>query len=146
MKKVIYLYKSGTLSRQDSSLVLKDKAGYCSYIPIEQIDTLICFGEVTLNKRTFSLLNIYHVSILFFNFYGQYIGRFSPKQYVDGKIMMNQVLAYSNLEKRTEIAYTIIKASISNELSLLKYYRKKSFDLNIQISQLEQIIKQLKSK
>lgn len=51
MKKVVYLYKSRTLARQDYSLVLKDKNSYSHYIPIKQIDTLICFGEISINKR-----------------------------------------------------------------------------------------------
>ena len=70
---------------------LKDKKDYVSYIPIEQIDTLICFGEISINKRTLSLLNKHNIVILFFNFYGQYIGRFTPKQYLDGKILINQI-------------------------------------------------------
>ena len=69
MKKVIYLYKSGQLLCKDYSLILKDKKDYVSYIPIEQIDTLICFGEISINKRTLSLLNKHNIVILFFNFY-----------------------------------------------------------------------------
>ncbi len=146
MKKIIYLYKSGTLSRQDSSLVLKTKNGNIHYIPIEQIDTLICFGEVTLNKRTLSLLNTYRVSILFFNYYGNYIGRFSPKQYVDGKIMVNQVHAYSDAITRQNIASIMIKSSLSNCLSLLKYYNKKGFDLKENIKEIQSTILKVENK
>ena len=103
MKKVIYLYKSGTLSRQDYSLVLKDKHGYTHYIPIEQINTLICFGEININKRCLSLLNSYHISVLFFNFYGQYIGRFAPKKYLDGKLLIQQISAYQNEKDRKSV-------------------------------------------
>lgn len=46
MKRVIYLYKSGTLQRQDASLILKQKNDKVDYIPVEQIDTIICFGEI----------------------------------------------------------------------------------------------------
>lgn len=146
MKKVIYLYKSGNLLRKDYSLILKDKNDFTTYIPIEQIDTIICFSEVTLNKRTLSLLNTYHISILFFNYYGQYIGRFSPKKYVDGKILIHQIHAYEDKEKRCFIAYTMINASLKNCLSLLKYYNKKSFPLSHHIDDLKNIINQLKDK
>lgn len=84
MKRIFYLYKSGTLIRKDSSLVLEEKNGNDSYLPIEQLDTIICFSEVTLNKRVLELLNRNNITILFFNFYGSYIGRFSPKNYSDG--------------------------------------------------------------
>ena len=49
MKKVVYLYKSGNLKRKDNSLVLESK-DKDDYIPIEQVDMIICFSEVSLNK------------------------------------------------------------------------------------------------
>lgn len=70
MKRVIYLYKSGTLQRQDASLILKQKNDKVDYIPVEQIDAIICFGEVDLNKRTLSLLNSYQITILFLTIMG----------------------------------------------------------------------------
>lgn len=146
MKKVIYLYKSGVLSRKDNSLVLIDKQNYVNYIPIEQIDTIICFGEVTLNKRTLALLNSYHVTLLFFNYYGNYIGRFSPKHFIDGKIFIQQINAYNDINKRTHIAYIIIKSSLLNSLSLIKYYNKKGFLLNQHIESIKDIINCLKDK
>lgn len=75
MKKVFYLYKSGVLKCQDYSLVLETKTNV-DYIPVEQLDTIICFSEVTLNKRCLSLLNKKKVSILFYNFYGNYIDNY----------------------------------------------------------------------
>lgn len=143
MKKNVYLYKSGVLSRQDSSLILKDKKGNVDYIPIEQIDTIICFGEITLNKRVLSLLNTYRIVILFFNFYGNYIGRYAPKNYIDGKILINQVKSYENITERQRIASTIIKSSLSNCLSVLKYYKKKGFILDVQIIFLTEAIKKI---
>ena len=86
MKKVVYLYKSGNLKRKDNSLVLESK-DKDDYIPIEQVDMIICFSEVSLNKRVLALLNKYEVSILFYNFYGNYIGRYAPKDYKDGRVL-----------------------------------------------------------
>ncbi len=124
MKKTFYLYKSGTLKRQDSSLVL-EKNENIDYIPIEQLDMIICFSEINLNKRVLSLLNKYQVGILFFNFYGNYIGRYIPKEYKDGKVLVQQVHAYENPEMRLYIAKSIVLASIKNMLAVVKYYRKK---------------------
>ena len=140
MKKVIYLYKSGQLLCKDYSLILKDKKDYVSYIPIEQIDTLICFGEISINKRTLSLLNKHNIVILFFNFYGQYIGRFTPKQYLDGKILINQIHIFENETIRYHIARTMIISSLKNCLALLKYYNKKQFPLLDNIIEIESIL------
>ncbi len=146
MKKVIYLYKSGQLLCKDYSLILKDKKEYVTYIPIEQIDTLICFGEITLNKRTLSLLNKHQVVIIFYNYYGQYIGRFSPKKFYDGKVLVNQIKMYEDEIQRNKIAQIMIKASLKNCQAVLKYYKKKGFDLNNYIFDIDKIISQCTSK
>ena len=137
MKKVFYLYKSGTLKQKDYSLVLESK-NTVDYIPIEQLDMIICFSEITLNKRVLSLLNKYEVSILFYNYYGNYIGRYTPKEYKDGRVLVNQVHAYESEQTRLYIAKTITISSVKNMLALVKYYAKKG-------KQLEKIIRSLET-
>lgn len=137
MKKIFYVYKPGFLKRKDDSLALESKDG-STYIPIEQVEVIICFSEVTINKRTLSLLNKYHISILFYNFYGNYIGRFTPKEYKNGKVLVNQVLTYQDTTKRLYIAISIIQGSIKNMIALAKYYQKKGRDLERIIHQLNE--------
>lgn len=139
MKKVVYLYKSGNLKRKDNSLVLESK-DKDDYIPIEQVDMIICFSEVSLNKRVLALLNKYEVSILFYNFYGNYIGRYAPKDYKDGRVLVNQVNKYRDESQRLYISKSILKASIKNMLSVLKYYRKKGKNLDELIRKLEDLV------
>lgn len=50
---------------------------------------------------------------------------------------MEQVHAYENFEKRLYIAKTILKGSLHNMLSLVKYYRKKGKKVNGIIDELE---------
>lgn len=137
MKKIFYLYKSGTLKRKDNSLSLESQA-ITTYIPIEQVDVIVCFSEVSLNKRTLALLNKYHVSILFYNYYGNYIGRYTPKEYKNGKVLVDQVMTYQNPDRRLYIAKTIILGSIKNMLAINKYYQKNGKDLSNIITRLEQ--------
>lgn len=143
MKKIFYLYKPGFLKRKDASLSLESKK-QIDYIPIEQVDIIICFSEVSFNKRTLSLLNKYHIPILFYNYYGNYIGRYTPKEYKDGKVLVNQVMTYQDSNRRLYIAKAIIYGSIKNMLSILKYYEKKGKDLSTIISKLQEYQSQLK--
>lgn len=144
MKRVFYLYKSGTLKRKDNSVVLEGKDSV-DYIPIEQLDMIICFSEITLNKRVLSLLNQYEIVILFYNYYGNYIGRFSPKEYKDGRVLVNQVMMYENVNQRLFIAKSMLRGSVKNMLSLLKYYRKKGKDLDDIIQHLESYLIEMES-
>ncbi|MCF0112264.1 MAG: CRISPR-associated endonuclease Cas1, partial [Erysipelotrichaceae bacterium] len=138
MKKTIYLYKSGELIRKDYSLELKTKEEDI-YIPIEQVNLIVCFGDITLNKRVLSLLNSYSVTMIFYNFYGTYIGRFTPKKYSDGKIIVNQVHAYDG-ELRLYISKRMIESESRNVLSFIKYYNKKQSGFEQEIQDIEQLI------
>ena len=71
------------------------------------------------------MLNKKKISILFYNFYGNYIGRFTPKEYINGKILLEQVHVYEDFDKRLYIPKTILKGSLHNMLLLAKYYRKR---------------------
>lgn len=144
MKKTYYLYKSGILKRKDNSLALEGKNDLVDYIPIEQVDMIVCFSEITLNKRVLSLLKQYQICILFFDFYGNYIGRFVPKEYKDGKVLVNQVHAYEDQKIRLYIASTILIGSIKNMLSLMKYYCKKGKPLDFAIENLNSCLIEVK--
>lgn len=143
MKKTIYLYKSGELHRKDNSLVLKLKNKGIVYIPIEQTNLIICFSDITLNKRTLGLLNSFDISIFFFNYYGDYIGRFTPKKYSDGKIIVNQVNSYCNNELRIFIAKRMIVTEIKNIIALLKYYEKRKRISNDVIKVIGNLLKKV---
>lgn len=145
MKKTFYLYKHGTLKRKDNSLCLVDKAGHVDYFPIQQIDCIVCFSEVTLNKRVLALLNKYQITILFLNYYGDYIGRFQPKKYIDGKILVQQVNAYQDEKQRLYIAKAITVGSIKNMRAVMKYYAKKGRILDRQIWLLDEVIEEIES-
>lgn len=138
MKKIFYINKNGMLERKDSSLILKEKNHNIHYIPIEQLDLIICNSDITLNKRVLSLLNYHNISIIFFNFYNDYIGRFTPKKYSDGKIIMNQIESYNN-HKRMIIVRSILEAELLNSMSLLKYYHKKENRYSSQINTIQSL-------
>ncbi|MEY8380834.1 CRISPR-associated endonuclease Cas1 [Ileibacterium valens] len=138
-----YLVKSGTLKRKDSSVVYITEDDE-HLIPIEQIDSLFCLGEINLNKRVLELLNKFGIEILFFNYYGTLIGRFSPVNPKTGNIFFEQAHCYESAQHRLFVAKAIQKASLHNSLCLLKYYgKKKEYNLDSQIEKLEMAILEL---
>lgn len=142
MKKTFYIYKSGTLKRKDNSICLVTKTG-TDYIPVEQVDCIVCFSEVSMNKRFLAMLNTYGIELLFFNYYGSYIGKYVPKTHKDGKILVHQTMAYTDTKTRVDIAHSFLKGSFMNMLAVLKYYRKKGKDLEECIDYLSTCVKQL---
>lgn len=144
MKSIFFVYNSGQLSKKDNSLIFVGK--YKSfYIPVEQVDTIIFYGEITFNKRVLQLLNKYQIEAMFYNYYGTFIGKFVPKEYKDGKILVKQALAYNDETKRLYIAKMITFYSMKNMIALAKYYRKKGKNLDVQIGKMEYYMSRLDS-
>lgn len=143
MKKRIYLYKSGILRCQDSSLVYIVK-NEKYYIPIIQTEIIYIFGNCTLNKSTIQILNEYDIKVYFFSYFGNYLGSYIPKKEYVGKIMTYQVMLYENKEELFSFQKEIIYSSILNMIAVLKYYHKKRNICTKQISELAIIIDEIK--
>lgn len=144
MKKRIYLFASGTLQRQDNSLVYVTKKGK-EYIPIYQIETIFVFGSCNLNKAVLQILNEYTISLLFFSYYGHYIGSYLPKQNYIGKIHQLQFELFQQPESLFLYQKEIIATSVHNMISVLKYYQKKRCTSIYQIIELEQLDEEIRS-
>ncbi len=146
MKKRIYIYESGTLSRQDNSIVFLSNKGKKSYIPIYQIECIMIFGHCVFNKDLVQLLFMNNISILMFTFNGKYIGSYKPVHDKLGKVVLKQVQYVHDINKRSTYAIEIILSSIKNMSSVLKYYNKKGIDLTNNICQLEEIGRRIKKE
>lgn len=143
MKIRYYLYTSGTLSRQDDSLVFVDNKENKHYLPIFQIDSILIFSHITLNKNTIGILNENKIPIYFFNYYGNYIGSYQPSNPKIGQVQIAQYENYRDSSKREFVAQEIILSSLLNCLAVMKYYDKKYGMLSQDISKLKNIVNSL---
>lgn len=121
MKKNVYLYGSGELKRKDNTLAFISDKG-AEYIPVVQVDKVYVFGETKITRKTTEFLNANSISVYYFTRFGNYIGRFVPKNRKMPKTIINQVRMYDNVNSRNKIIMEIEKGIILNNLSLLKYY------------------------
>lgn len=110
-------------------------------IPIEDIESLYCFGEITLNSKLLNFLAQQHIPAHFFNYYGFYNGSFVPRDYLlSGEVLVKQVQFYTNAEKRLPLAKEMVLGGVDNMLKNLHYYQNRGRDLTapIGIMQKEQ--------
>ena len=127
MKRALYLMASGILHRRGNTLVLElpeGKEGIThKHFPIEQVQEILVFGEVTLNKRTLEFLSSHEVLVHFFNRFGMYIGSFYPREhYNSGYMLVKQVEHYLDQEKRLDLARRFVEGALQNMLQVLRYY------------------------
>lgn len=131
MKRTFYIMSNGEIKRKDNTFAFENDTGK-KYIPVEELNDIYVFGELTLNKRFLEYASRKEVPIHFFNYYGYYIGSFYPREHLNsGYMILKQAEFYLNDEKRMFLAKQFIKGSAQNIQHVLKYYiNRGNEDLN----------------
>ncbi|QUI23974.1 type I-B CRISPR-associated endonuclease Cas1 [Vallitalea pronyensis] len=143
MKKDIFIFKDGELKRKDNTILFLGEEQQ-KYLPIEQVDAIWVFGEVTLNKRFLEIISTKEICIHFFNHYGYYLGTYYPREHLNsGLVILKQVNLYSQDSMRMPVAKEIIKTAVKNILIVLKYYRSRSKLVSSGIETIESMATQI---
>lgn len=130
MKRDIYLFNDGDLRRKDNTLLFETKEGK-KYIPVEEINNVWVFGELTINKSLLDFVSQKEICLHFFNYYGYYSGTYYPREHLNsGYVILKQAEHYLDLEKRLVLAKEIIKTASKNIVVILKYYNSRGVDLD----------------
>lgn len=128
MGKSIYIMSDGTLRRKDNTVVLEGEER--THIPVQTIDELMVFGEVTLNKRFLEFATAEEIIIHFFNHHGYYQGTYYPREhYNSGSLILQQVAHYLDETKRLVLARQFVLGAIANLDRVLAYYENRGIDL-----------------
>ncbi|WP_208595693.1 CRISPR-associated endonuclease Cas1, partial [Thermosulfurimonas dismutans] len=69
MKRPIYIFSNGQLKREGNTLLLITEEEK-KVIPVETVEEILVFSELTLNKRLLEFLTQKHIPVHFFNHYG----------------------------------------------------------------------------
>ncbi|MEO0155456.1 MAG: type I-B CRISPR-associated endonuclease Cas1b [candidate division WOR-3 bacterium] len=120
MKRVIYIFQSGKLSRKDNTLMLENESGKRS-IPVNAVSDINVFGEVSLNTKLLTFLSKNNIVLHFFNHYGFYVGSFYPREYYNSGLMtVLQVQHFLDEENRLFLAKSFVLGSVLNMAKNLK--------------------------
>ncbi len=139
-----YLFKSGTISRKDNSLIfeyLEDNLTKSIPIPINDVDSISIFGEITLNTKLINFFSQKNIMINFFNYYGYYTGTFYPKEFLSaGEVIVRQSEHYLNKNLRLYLAKQFVYGAAYGMLQNLKRYSDKT---TLKIEQIEKLMFQI---
>ena len=110
------------------------------FIPIENVDSIFCFGEVKFNSRFLNFLSQNNIPLHIFNYYGFYSGSFYPREYLNsGDMLVRQSEFYLDKEKRLELAKEFVSGATFNILKNLKYYNNRNVELSDEINAIESL-------
>lgn len=115
-----YIFSKGDLSRSDFSIKYKNEKGNF-YLPIEKVKELYCFNEVTISTKLLDILATAGIIVHFFNYYGNYVGTFYPKEnLISGRLVVQQANMF--IHNRNEVAKSFVKGIAQNIRSTLYHY------------------------
>ncbi len=147
MKESIYIYNSGTLKRKDDTIQFVFSDGKTKDLPIERIDNIYLFGEVTINTKIINFLSKNGILVHFFNYYDYYTCTLFPRQSkVSGELLIKQVEHYTNEGKRLDIAKEFVGAAADNIYRNLRYYNSRGKDLEKYMREINFLRKEISSQ
>lgn len=117
-----YIFSTGDFTRNDFSIKYKNDKGNF-YLPIEKIKELYCFNDITISTKLLETLSIAGIIVHFFNYYGNYVGSFYPKEsLISGRLVVKQVETFQKY--REDVAKAFVKGIAQNiKATLYHYYR-----------------------
>lgn len=126
MKRSYYIFTSGTIKRKDNTVQFIDSEGKKKDLPVNDMDVLYVFSEMTFNTKLINFFSQNGIMIHFFNYYGFYSGTFCPKETLNsGHLLVNQTRHYYSSARRLKIAGNILESATYNILHNLKYYAQR---------------------
>ncbi len=122
-KKDLYITQNGNLIKKHNTIWFENSIRKRP-LPITQMNSVYCFGEITLNSKLLDFFTKHEIPIYFFNYYGYYSGTYAPRrQNISGNLLIKQVEFYNKLDERLNIAKEFLISAYYNMLSNLKYYK-----------------------
>ena len=131
MAKTLYVFSSSTLKRKDNNLVLQVRDCPVQYLPIENVEEILIMGDVELNKSLLELLCDQGIVVHFFDYFGGYVGTYSPPESKNsGQVFLAQAAYWLDEYKRHKLAATFVIGAIANMIKLISNYQKRYENIN----------------
>lgn len=140
MKKNIYIFSSGEIHRKQNTLYFESRDGKRKYIPVENIEEIYIFGEITINKKLLEFLSQKEIIMHYYSHYGYYMGSFYPREhYNSGHMILKQAEHYLDNEKRMFLAKSFVKGATGNMKKVLNYYTNRGIDCRDAMERIENL-------
>jgi CRISPR-associated protein Cas1 len=137
--RTMLLYSDGEISRRDNT-VMFDSGEQKRYLPIHEVDEIMVFGEVSMNKRFLEFCSKREILLHFFNYHGYYVGSFYPREHLSsGHMLLKQVEHYTDGNKRLYLAKGFVRGAIKNILQVLRYYQYRDRPVSKSLEHIEAI-------
>jgi len=110
-------------------------------LAIEQIDSILCYGRVSLTSGVISFLSKYSIPVHFFGYYGYYESTLYPKEaMLSGEMHVRQASHYLDRNKRLVLARKFVIGSAANIKRNLEYYWNQEKSLSDILNNVDSLV------
>ena len=135
----LYVNEQGaTIGIEGGYFSIKQKNGLVTKMAKESLESITVFGNVSISTPCTRECLTRGIPINYFSTTGIYFGKVSSTRHTKGVRLKNQVYASDNLEFSLGISKKMIHAKISNQIVVLRRYKRNSdADISMQIQRME---------
>ncbi len=142
-KQPVYIISKGALNKVDQTIRF-----FCDaeqrFFPVEQVSSLMVFGDGTITKSLLALLSNRQIPAHFFTARGNFLGSFMPmEQNSSGKCLIRQVACYLDPQQRMAMAKTFVHHSLKAMRQTLLYYRGRGKSVEKQLLAVDAMLTKL---
>lgn len=135
---ILNLPEEEVFSESESEILDSKEVDLKHALPIESIDSVYVFGEITLNSKLVQFLGQKKIPVHFFNYYGNHCNTLLPHaEQLSGDLVIRQAEAYNNSNQRLDICRALLEAAFHNIRSILQYYQRRKHTLDIPIEKIK---------
>lgn len=131
----LYLMTQGTYChKENDGIVIKVDGERKAKFPVHNIESIVCFGNISCSPFLLGYCAENNVSISFLTEYGRFLGRFQGN--ISGNVMLrrNQYRWADDPVKTSIIAVIIIQGKIINSIAVLNRYLRDLKDIDKKVS------------
>jgi len=136
------------LCKHQKRLVVKKDDNILLEIPEFKIDRILLFGKIQVTADAVEFLLENNIDVSFFNQYGRIKGKLVPSKSKNIYLRIAQYEAYSDQQRRLQLASSIVKGKIENYISFLYRFQRNHTEINFEkeITTLKNCLKLLENK
>lgn len=146
---VLYIKEQGsTIQKRGERVVITKGNTSLLEIPVVNVENIAVIGNVQITTQALHMLMENGIDVSYFTFSGKYLGQTGSDRSKNIFLRFAQFNLYNQIDKRLDIAKSIISNKISNQITMIRRHRWKGepHDWKDDIAQLEYLRETLSQK
>lgn len=143
----IYVQEQGAyIKKLDKRIAVEKNGKRLAEFQLDNISNISVIGNVQVTTQALHMLMENGIDVAFFTYSGAYIGQIEAESSKNIFLRFAQYEAYQDIEKRLEIARTIVKNKVNNQIELITSYdwdKNSEYNWKEDVKKMRELIKKL---